>query len=104
MGYLLHGRGDTTHLNKAHQAFGLKPVAPAAKEFALWPENMPALQVFLRLRTQWVVGLSGATGLNHAAAPLALRLAEIPRAQWGAVMADVQVIELEMLRIWREKK
>lgn len=101
----MHGQRDTTHLNKAHQAFGLKPaVAPAPKEFALWPENMPALQVFLRLRTQWVVGLSGATGLNYAAAPLALRLAEIPRVQWAAVMTDVQVIELEMLRVWREKK
>lgn len=31
----------------------------------IWPENWPALQLYLRFRTQWRVGFNGPVGLDY---------------------------------------
>jgi hypothetical protein len=31
----------------------------------LWPENQAAFHLFTKLQTQWNIGMSGRTGLNH---------------------------------------
>lgn len=33
--------------------------------FEVWPENWDAVGMFLRVQTQWIVGMSGAVGLNY---------------------------------------
>ena len=35
----------------------------------IWPENVNAFLVFDAMRTQWRVGMAGATGLDYAALP-----------------------------------
>jgi hypothetical protein len=45
----------------------------AGKSFApestcdIWPENLPAFQIFADLSTQWRVGMAGPTGLDYPA-------------------------------------
>ncbi len=81
------------------EAFGIdltaENLAPQAG-IAVWRQNLPALEAFLAMTTQWnCIGLATgkvlALGLNYAAAPAALQLAgiEITPATW----ADVQLIE-----------
>ena len=44
--------------------------------FAVWPENMPAVQTFLCVQTQWShSGMGGPAGLDYARVKVALSLA-----------------------------
>ena len=36
----------------------------------VWPDNVPTLNVFVVMSTQWRVGYNGATGLDYAALPV----------------------------------
>lgn len=47
---------------------------PASKDFEVWPENWPALQMFLRVQTQWRVGMNGLIGLDYGAVAWLLSL------------------------------
>ena len=38
------------------------------EDFEVWQENWPAVEMFLRLETQWRVGMGGPTGLDYVAA------------------------------------
>lgn len=60
--------------------------------------------MFYRLRTQWNVGMSGATGLRYEAITLAMELEGVARGNWPQVMDGVQVMEHETLRIWRDMR
>ena len=36
------------------------------KDFAVWPENWDALELFLRCQTQWRTSVGGVTGLDYS--------------------------------------
>jgi hypothetical protein len=62
----------------------------------VWPENLPALTAFMRIKTQWVVtgvGMAGllTIGLNYASAKAGLELAgiDVTPELWD----DILVIE-----------
>lgn len=42
--------------------------------FEIWPENEDICRLFFDLVTQWTVGMSGAVGLNYAAAEAVMRI------------------------------
>jgi hypothetical protein len=78
-------------------------IAAAAKEvIEVWPDNWPVFQLFARLSTQWMVGMSGPTGLRYEAAyPLIDRMAGSPE-EWDAIFDDLQLMEQEALKTIRE--
>jgi hypothetical protein len=63
-----------------------------------------AFNVFCRLRTQWNVGMNGATGLNYSSLEFWLKLEPVAQPDWQEVTAAVQTMEHETLRIWREQR
>ncbi len=60
----------------------------------VWPENVPALQMFQRIGTRWVMGgMGGVTGIRwEAVYPLMDRLGLDDQA-WDALLADLEVME-----------
>ena len=64
---------------------------------------MSTLNVFIRMMRQWAVGMAGPIGLRLEALPTALRLEGVPRADWPEVADGVAVMEVETLRLWRER-
>jgi hypothetical protein len=58
-------------------------------------ENWPAVEVFLRVQTQWRVGMNGPIGLDYGAVQWVLRLYEVndPRA----ALEDLQIMEAAAL-------
>lgn len=90
--------------------------APSAEELAvaglteedfdsgaeIWPENLPAYEAFSALRTQWRVGMSGATGLDYSVVPVVLRLQGVPRADWPQLFEDLRVMESAALQAMRQ--
>lgn len=101
----MRGFADAQSTNEALAAFGLKPDSqPTEQHQDIWPENVDAFRVFYRMRTQWNSGMNGPIGLRYEAAPLALRMEQVPPRMWPEVMDSLQLMESETLRIWREKR
>lgn len=57
----------------------------------MWEENWPAVEMFLRLQTQWRTTMNGVLGLDYGAVAWLLRLYEVedPRS----LLEDLQVME-----------
>ena len=75
-------------------AFGLalpKPERPADVDFEVLPDNLPIVQMFLRLQTQWRTAMSGFVGLDYGVAEWLFRLYEVedPRS----LLEGLQVME-----------
>lgn len=89
----LHGEedaaADLAEVDEALAAFGLVADwsargAPLVDTFCLWPENLPALNLFNDVQTQWKVGPLGPTGLDYPgvrASPAFNRIAPSEREQ-----------------------
>lgn len=44
---------------------GLKPKHYREPNVDVWPENWPAIEMYVQYRTQWIQGPGGPTGLNY---------------------------------------
>jgi hypothetical protein len=68
----------------------------APKEFEVWPENWPAVDLFIRCQTQWHWRPDGRRGGLIYSELIAMgKLFSV--ANLEQVVADVQVIEIEIL-------
>lgn len=54
------------------------------------------------MRTQWRVGMSGATGLDYSALPEVWRRTKTPKRDRDAVFDDLRVIEIGALNAMNE--
>lgn len=43
----------------------MTPEDVAGDPVEIWPENLEAFELFVALRSQWRVGMAGATGLDY---------------------------------------
>lgn len=89
-------------------AFGLvldgeAHAAPDA-QWHLWPECLPALESFLSLQTQWVVGMAGPVGLSYPSVEALLRLQCRSLPERRERFAEIQCLERGWLQGWREKR
>lgn len=62
------------------------------------------MQAFVRLGTQWQVGMGGPIGLRYEAIPIVLRLQGVPRGDWPHVFDCLRVLEAEALRVFAERQ
>lgn len=67
----------------------------------VWPENLPTVNAFIALGTQWRSGMTGPTGLDYSAIPVVLRLTAVPRSAWGEMFHDLRLMEEAALRAMR---
>jgi hypothetical protein len=80
------------------KAFGLALPEPDAPEhFEVWPDNWPAVEMFLRCQTQWRTTMSGVCGLDYSAVEWLFRLYEVK--DQAAVFEDLQVMEAAAVKI-----
>lgn len=65
---------------------------PVDEDFGVWPENWPALEMFLRVQTQWRTTMGGVIGLDYAAVQWLFKLYDVedPRS----LLEDLQVMEV----------
>lgn len=85
------------------RAAGFEPEDYEADAVEVWPENVPALQMFQRVGTRWVVGMGGITGIRwEAVYPLMDRLKLEPEA-WDDLLADMEVMERAALEVLNRK-
>jgi len=51
--------------------------AQASEDFEVWDENWPAVEMWLRLQTQWRTSFGGLIGLDYVAAKWMFQLYEV---------------------------
>jgi len=77
-------------------AFGLElPAVERDENCAIWPEAWPAVDLFLKVQTQWRGGASGIIGLDYGAVRWVMHLygSEDDRE----LLEDLQVIEARVI-------
>jgi hypothetical protein len=68
----------------------------------VWPDVVPAVNVFQAMSTQWRCGAFGRTGLDYGVVPTVFRLLGVQRPQWAEVFDDLRTMEGEALTIMQE--
>ena len=93
------------------EAFGATPEQiAAAKEkqdsievdFEVWQENWEAVQMFIRLSTQWHVSMAGLTGLNYSSLEYICRLYEVKDCV--SLFEGIQIMEMAALSCMQKEK
>jgi len=71
----------------------------------LWPENVPAVLLYLSCDTQWrYAGMNGVpTGLDYAGVRAVMDLQAIPRADRPGLFADLQTLEQAQLQVSHQR-
>ena len=71
----------------------------------LWPENVPAVLLYLSCDTQWrYAGMNGVpTGLDYAGVRAVMDLQAIPSDAHPALFQDLQALEREHLAVSAER-
>jgi hypothetical protein len=79
--------------------------ARRALDFELFEDCAQALEVFQRMATQWRTrGMDGALqGLDYNTFPFVMQMCQVPRRARPQVFEDVQVMEMETLKVIRER-
>ncbi|WP_276529447.1 DUF1799 domain-containing protein [Achromobacter piechaudii] len=78
-------------------AFGLTPDDVAGDPVEIWPENETAFLLFFSLRSQWLVGMAGATGLNYVALFHKMDRMGLSPEQYVELEDQVRVLEFAAL-------
>ena len=82
--------------------------ASESEAFEVWPENMRALQVFLRCARAWeILAFPGGAwyhGIRPESMESVMRMSAIPRAERETLLADLQLMEGAALPLLNEKR
>lgn len=82
---------------------GLKPKHFKPPRVAIWPENFPAVQLFLDNQTQWRMGPVGPVGLDYNVVFHEIDRKPPPKDEYDDLMGAVRVIESAALREMRRE-
>lgn len=80
------------------------PVLPSVDVFYLWPENVPAWQLFMACGTQWRTGMAGREGLDYGGLQVVMQMQGVSPRRQSQRFAEVQVMELAALKAWAEQQ
>jgi len=69
--------------------------------FEVWEENWEIVEMFLRLQTQWRVGMAGPTGLDYAALEWLCRLYSVKDP--ATLFEGLQLMEVTALSCFNKK-
>jgi hypothetical protein len=67
----------------------------------LWPDNVRAWELFLKVGTQWRSGPNGVIGLDHNVVHRYLDRLKLSDEDWDQLMEDIVVMELQALEMLR---
>ncbi len=89
-----------------HQAglFGLSLDEIPIEEIPVWGINLPVLELFVMLDTQWRVGMNGATGLDYTAVKSTAEMMGFKKKEIRDMLPDIRIMENEALLTMRENQ
>lgn len=100
---VLEGPPDAAAVEESAAAWGLRVQQPEPDLCEVWAEHMPALRLFIGMRTQWREGFDGPTGLDYSVLPLVERRLGLTRQDAAQAFPHLQVMEQVALTWYRER-
>jgi hypothetical protein len=96
---------DESAADAAALGIKIEPAQTKTEHFEVWEENWLAVEMFLRVQTQWVPSMSGPIGLNYEVLlgqgkMFDLYSVESPRL----LLEDLQIMELAALEAMRKEQ
>lgn len=77
---------------------GFVPADYETGEFEVWPENMPAINLFSTISTQWRMGgMGGASGLDYNVLFARMDRLKLSEQDYEWMFDDIRAIEAEAL-------
>jgi len=76
------------------------PDAPA-EDFDVWPENWAAVEMFLRVQTQWRTTMGGLLGLDYGVLAWVFKLYAVEDER--SMLEDLQVMEAAAMAVLSER-
>jgi hypothetical protein len=73
------------------------PEQKPEKDFEVWEENWPSVELFLRVQTQWNTSVGGITGLNYAGVLAIMELYKYDDSI--AVFEGLQIMEIKAMSL-----
>ena len=83
--------------------FKLEDYGDEDEIFTVWEENDKSVQVFLAMRTQKRYTSGWLVGFDYSALPFVFSCTGIKRSERADIFRDLQIMEDEMLTIFREE-
>lgn len=77
------------------------PEEDREEHFEVLPEAWPAVTMFLRVQTQWRVGMGGVIGLDYGAVRWLFELEQVTKP--AELLDDLQVIEAKVVEILSQR-
>lgn len=74
----------------------------SSNEFEVWEENWEILEMFMRMQTQWVVGMSGAVGLSYPSLEWLCKLYAVKDPL--KIFEGIRIMEAAALRCFNEQR
>lgn len=71
-------------------------------EIEVWPENWRAVELLIRLGTQWRVGMGGMTGLDYGVMLTMMDRMRLSDTEHDELFEDMQYLEHEAMEAVRE--
>ena len=68
----------------------------------IWPDQVPTVNLFSAVLTQWRMGPTGPTGLDYQAVESVMRMRMIPAKERGPLLDDLRIMERAALTAMRE--
>jgi hypothetical protein len=100
----LHRRGPSQEDLASLAAAGFTAEDFEKPPVPVWPVNRQAALVFLAMRTQWISGPGGYTGLNYCALAEVWKRLQVPKKDRNDVFADFRIIEFGALGAMYDSK
>lgn len=82
---------------------GIAALLMVSKDFEVWPENMPAINLFNTLSTQWRTGMNGPTGLDYSVLFNRMERMKLSEQDHEWMFDDIRVIEAAALTAIHKK-
>ena len=82
-------------MEKAARAFGVVLPEKEEQNFAVWTENWPAVELFLRCQTQWRTSFSGVTGFDYSSVIALVNMYSYSKETFE----DLQIMEATAIEI-----
>lgn len=76
---------------------GIAALIIAAPDYEVWPDNMPAINLFNTISTQWRTSMGGVTGLDYNVLFNRMDRMKLSEQEYEWMFDDIRVIESEAL-------
>lgn len=73
-----------------------------SSDFELWEENLEIVSIFLRMQTQWIVGVNGLVGLNYQSLEWLCKLYAVTDPI--KIFEGIRIMEATALKCFQEQR